>query len=96
MVFSCAASFTGGIHGSLSGEYSSALGVCLFGHSGSSKMPALMICLPGNESPVRKRVVPQSGQKYEMIGLPVSPTLEICLGVPILVSAYLLDFGGGH
>jgi hypothetical protein len=58
---------------------------CLFGHSGSSKIPTLMICLSGKDSPVWKRVVPQSGQKCEMIFLPESAILEISLGVPVLV-----------
>jgi len=41
-----------------------------------------MTYLPGKESPVRKSVVPQSGQKCEVIFLPVSAVLEIVFGVP--------------
>jgi len=74
------------------------VGTCLFGHSGSSKMPALMMCLPGKDSPVRKRVVPQSGQKCEVIFLPVSAVLEISFGVPVLCKLVLgaskTDIGG--
>ena len=41
-----------------------------------------MIYAFGKLSPVRKSVVPQSGQKWDVIFLPVSAVLEIVLGVP--------------
>lgn len=80
----CAASFTSLIQLILSPANSSPLGGFLLGHSGSSRMPALMMTAPGNDSPVRKSVVPQSGQKCEVIFLPVSAVLEISLGLPAL------------
>lgn len=59
----CEAPSTGATHAILSFVNSSPLGLFWFAHSGSSRIPALMITAPGKLSPVRKSVVPQSGQK---------------------------------
>jgi len=42
----------------------------------------LTIVKPGNESPVRNNVLPQSPQKWFVMGLPPSAVLEMVLGVP--------------
>jgi hypothetical protein len=47
----------------------------------------------GKLSPVRKSVVPQSGQKWDVIFLPVSAVLEIVLGVPKLCKIRKAEVG---
>src|SRR6187402_2464928 len=74
-----------GVHATRSPANSSPFGMFWLGQSGSSNTPALMITVPGKDSPVRKRVVPQSGQKWEVIFFPVSAILEISLGLPTIL-----------
>ena len=45
-------------------------------------MPTLTIVTSLKDSPVRKSVVPQSGQKWLVIEDPLSAVLEMVLGVP--------------
>jgi hypothetical protein len=89
----CAASSTGETHFTLSPENNSPFGTFSLGQSGSSKTPALMMTAAGKESPVRKRVVPQSPQKCEVMLLPVSATFEICLGLPVILSDVIVGYG---
>jgi hypothetical protein len=80
---SCAPS-KGATHFILSGANSSAPGFVLLMTLTSSKMPALIILMPlmpPDESPCRKSVVPQSGQKWSEKGRVIS--LDTCGGPPV-------------
>src|SRR5271170_3247179 len=80
---SCAPS-KGATHFILSGANSSAPGFVLLMMLISSKMPALitlMPLMPPNESPCRKSVVPQSGQKWPERGQAIS--LDTCGAPPM-------------
>ncbi len=83
MLGSCAAPSTSWFHFTLWPTNNSAPGRLLFGKSASSRMPALTTTAPGNDPPVRKSVVPQSGQKWDVIFLPESAVLEISFGLPV-------------
>lgn len=88
IAFTCEAPSTAVTQGTLVGAKSSALGTLFFGQSASSIIPNLIMYLPGNDSPVRKRVVPQSPQKLDVMVLPVSAVFDMVLGDPIALGQH--------
>lgn len=80
--FICIAPSISGTQSTLCPANNSAPGFASVKASASSMTPTLTMTNPGNDSPVRKSVVPQSPQKELVMVLPVSPVVPMVLGLP--------------